>query len=289
MKNDRKGPGDYIHRVSEDTKRYAQEILKENEKLRLQTLKLTNELDRRSREFEQASEMMNQTSNFRMMVNLLEEQVEVLKRRNLEISKEALSQKNEADRLKEQISRIEAENREFSEQYAFVERNSNNLMNLYVTSYRMHETLDRKEVLDAISETVINLIGSEDFALFELDNGGDTLSLVSSFGIDEEHFQKIQLGQGPIGETTEMGVTFVANQGEGKNGLPDDKSLLALVPLKLDDRVIGAIAIFSLLPQKQELEDVDYELFDLLATHAATALYCTRLHSGIKGEGAAEV
>ena len=39
-----------------------------------------------------------------------------------------------------------------------------------------------------------------------------------------------------------------------------------------------AIAIFGLLPQKQELAPVDYELFDLLATHAATALFCTRIH-----------
>jgi GAF domain-containing protein len=42
--------------------------------------------------------------------------------------------------------------------------------------------------------------------------------------------------------------------------------------------VTGAIAIFRLLPQKVGLEEVDRELFELLATHAATALYCTQLH-----------
>ena len=44
-------------------------------------------------------------------------------------------------------------------------------------------------------------------------------------------------------------------------------------------RVTGAIAIFRLLPQKTGFEEVDRELFELLATHAATALYCTALHA----------
>jgi hypothetical protein len=34
-----------------------------------------------------------------------------------------------------------------------------------------------------------------------------------------------------------------------------------------------------LLEQKRSIEPVDYELFDLLATHAATALYCANLHA----------
>ncbi|MCU1350031.1 MAG: hypothetical protein JWO56_3061, partial [Acidobacteria bacterium] len=42
-----------------------------------------------------------------------------------------------------------------------------------------------------------------------------------------------------------------------------------------------AIAIFTLLPQKPGLEPVDIELFDLLASHAASALYVTRIASGV--------
>jgi hypothetical protein len=43
--------------------------------------------------------------------------------------------------------------------------------------------------------------------------------------------------------------------------------------------VTGAIALFRLLPQKAGFQAVDRELFDLLATHAATALYCSGLHA----------
>jgi hypothetical protein len=53
------------------------------------------------------------------------------------------------------------------------------------------------------------------------------------------------------------------------------------VPLKLEGKVMGVIAIFRLLPQKGGIEDLDRELFDLLATQAAFALYCTGLHAKV--------
>jgi GAF domain-containing protein len=55
--------------------------------------------------------------------------------------------------------------------------------------------------------------------------------------------------------------------------------MTACVPLVVDGRVTGAVAIFRLLEHKRGLEDVDSELFSLLGTQAATALYCTRLVS----------
>jgi hypothetical protein len=39
------------------------------------------------------------------------------------------------------------------------------------------------------------------------------------------------------------------------------------------------IAIFRLLSHKLRIEDVDRELFELLAAQASVALYCTRLHA----------
>jgi hypothetical protein len=47
--------------------------------------------------------------------------------------------------------------------------------------------------------------------------------------------------------------------------------------LKLDGRVTGALALFRLLPHKGGYQPLDNELFDLLATQAAVALYCTSL------------
>src|SRR6266478_3376158 len=54
---------------------------------------------------------------------------------------------------------------------------------------------------------------------------------------------------------------------------------LAVIPLKIKDTVIGVITINKLLFQKTAFTTMDYELFTLLAGHAATALFSAKLYS----------
>jgi GAF domain-containing protein len=54
---------------------------------------------------------------------------------------------------------------------------------------------------------------------------------------------------------------------------------LVCIPLKIKEHVIGVIAIYKPLIQKQAFTDVDYELFSMLAGHAATALFSSKLYS----------
>jgi len=49
--------------------------------------------------------------------------------------------------------------------------------------------------------------------------------------------------------------------------------------LKIKDQVIGVIVLYKLLPQKTQFANVDYELFTLLAGHAATAIFSSRLYT----------
>jgi len=65
-------------------------------------------------------------------------------------------------------------------------------------------------------------------------------------------------------------------------------SLTAVIPLKVEGKVTGVIAIFRLLPQKQALATVDRELFGLLGSHAAMALYCSGLHARMHAGQAAD-
>ena len=175
--------------------------------------------------------------------------------------------------LRERVQTIEEESRSFSARYVEVEQQNTNLANLYVASYQLLGTLDRDRILEAIKEIVINLIGSEELAIFELTNG--RLELAGSFGLDQAEWASVALGHGIVGLCGETGVRFLTGEVLQPSGR--EEKLTACIPLKLDDQVVGAIAIFSLLPQKPGLEPVDLELFDLLASHAASALYCTRL------------
>jgi GAF domain-containing protein len=54
---------------------------------------------------------------------------------------------------------------------------------------------------------------------------------------------------------------------------------LACIPLKIKEHVIGVISIYRLFVQKEGFTAVDYELFSLLAGHAATAIFSSRLYS----------
>ena len=58
-------------------------------------------------------------------------------------------------------------------------------------------------------------------------------------------------------------------------------------PLRIRDRVVGAIVVWEFLQQKTELQDVDHELFNLLAAHAATAIYSAQLAQDhqVRGDG----
>jgi K+-sensing histidine kinase KdpD len=175
---------------------------------------------------------------------------------------------------------VRAETAGYSSRYAEIEHQNSNLANLYVASYRLHGTLDRQEVVAAIQEIIANLIGSEEAALFEVEPDTQVLELVASFGVDADKWRAVPMDQGLIGRAARTGEVFVAGEDEGT---PEgaESGLTACVPLKLDGRVMGLVAIFGLLPQKVAIEDLDRELFDLLATQAAFALYCTALHAKV--------
>ena len=176
--------------------------------------------------------------------------------------------------LQQRLDAIESESRRFAERYVEVEQQNTNLANLYVASYQLNGTLDRERVIAAVQEIVINLIGSEELAIWEVEEELNALSLIGSFGIDTDEWAGIPIGKGTIGMVAETGLRFIADA-------PADReaALTACIPLKLDDKVVGVIGIFRLLQQKQGLEDIDYELFDLLGSHAASALFCTNLYS----------
>lgn len=244
---------DYVSRAADDTQRLLRELLQETEKLRA---------------IASAAEREN---------SLLQTQI-------ANVTAELERHRVEQMELRKQLKQIEQESERFTEDLAVVEQRNSNLANLYVSSYQLHGTLDRGAVLEAIKEIVINLIGSEELAVFELSDDGRFFELVTSFGVDDSRYLRLGVSDHPIGRLAMTGETFIEGQ---SNANADADGLVVSVPLKLDGRVTGVISIFSLLPHKPGLQELDFELFDLLGTHAATALYCTGLQARIAAGAAA--
>jgi transcriptional regulator with GAF, ATPase, and Fis domain len=126
---------------------------------------------------------------------------------------------------------------------------------------------------------VMNLIGAEEFSIMMLDERTNELTIVAQEGMGPEARSSVKLGDGIIGSTAKAGEAFY------REGDPTDLSgidylhPLVCIPLKIKEHVIGVIAIYKLLVQKQTFSSMDYELFSMLAGHAATALFSSKLYS----------
>lgn len=179
--------------------------------------------------------------------------------------------------MEARFRRVEEENKEFADRYIEIEEQNNNLANLYVASYQLHSTLDYREVVRIVQEIVINLIGAEAFHLFMVSEKTGHLELETSEG-QVAPVQVIERGQGPIGKAANSGENFFAEQVAFKEPTPFDQPI-AVIPLKIKESVIGVISIHKLLVQKTAFTTMDYELFTLLAGHAATAIFSAKLYS----------
>jgi hypothetical protein len=173
--------------------------------------------------------------------------------------------------------KVEEENKEFADRYIEIEEQNNNLANLYVASYQLHSTLDYKEVVRIVQEIIINLIGAEAFHLFIVSDKAPVLELESSEG-QACPVSSIPIGQGRIGVAAQTGENFFADKVAHSEPTAFDDPI-ACIPLKIKDSVIGVISINKLLVQKTAFTTMDYELFTLLAGHAATAIFSAKLYS----------
>jgi putative methionine-R-sulfoxide reductase with GAF domain len=275
------GHAAYVRKVQEDTQSFAQELIAEVERLKVLLASLESEKETLLGQSRDIEEIVRTNDILRAQAVGLESELARLRAQTNLMRTESDRHRQEEASLQAQIERVRKETEEYTARYAAVEQQNSNLANLYVASYRLHGTLDRQEVVAAVQEIIANLIGSEEAALYEVDPETQQLQLLAALGLDREDCPPIPVGSGLIGLTARTGEILVVDpaQPSGATGL--ESRLTACVPLKLEGKVMGVIAIFRLLPQKGGIEDLDRELFDLLATQAAFALYCTGLHAKV--------
>jgi transcriptional regulator with GAF, ATPase, and Fis domain len=231
---------------------FTQELMRENERLRFHIVELENARSALPSSAGQTGD------NSRLLARISE-----LEREKKEIL--------------ERIRLVEEENKDFANRYVEIEAENNNLANLYIASYQLHSTLDFREVLQIISEIVINLIGAEIFAIMLLDEKTGMLEAVATEGVDRQDIPRVKIGSGVIGEVARTGENYFVPDIHAY--CMDSESPMVCIPLKIKEQCIGALVIYKLLVQKKSFADLDYELFTLLAGHAATAVFSSRLYS----------
>ncbi|PLX90725.1 MAG: diguanylate phosphodiesterase [Desulfuromonas sp.] len=224
---------------------FTQDLLKENERLRYQVLKLEKALP------------AGETG-----------EVARLKGRIGELESEKLE-------ILSQIKTIEQENQDYDNRYNEIEAENNLLANLYISSYQLHSTLDLTEIIRIIQEILLNLVGVEQFSIMLLDETQKTLRPLVVEGADPQHVSSVQVGEGVIGAVAQSGERRLLGPEESADVFADP---IAVIPLVVGTDVIGVLNLYRLLQQKVNFTNIDEELFNLLGTHAATAIFTAMLH-----------
>ncbi len=128
---------------------------------------------------------------------------------------------------------------------------------------------EQSDAIEAVREIVSNFLGSEEMALFDF--RGVEARTMWSFGA---HAGKCNLrdalSEKDLGTIT-RGECVVEDSGSGPVG--SIKRAQAFVPLRLEGRTMGVLAILQLLPQKAGFDAADMDLLKLLSKEAGKALF----------------
>ncbi|MEO5760931.1 MAG: GAF domain-containing protein [Vicinamibacteria bacterium] len=221
-----------------------------------------------------AEELFEQNERLKSLVASLEEKHSLISEELSSLRDERDSLRTERGKLKNVLDEALAQNRRDIERSALVEQQCTSLANLYVATFKLHGSLERQEVLSAISEIVVNLVGCENFGVFE--RTGPTLKLIGEFPTHPSTIKEISVEKSFVADVCAEGGPWIAGR-DAVTGSPVPEDVTAVIPLRLRSELTGAIVLFALLPQKGgSFGDVDIELMDLLTAHAATALYASR-------------
>jgi len=221
-----------------------------------------------------AEELFEQNERLKSLVASLEEKQNQISEELSSLREERDALRSERVKLKHVLDEALAQNRRDIERSAMVEQQCTSLANLYVATFKLHGSLERSDVLAAISEIVVNLVGCEHFGVFER-NGAD-LNLIGEFPSHPSPVKQLPAETGFVADIFKASGPWIA----GRDPMPASKvpdDVTAVIPLRLGSELTGAVVLFTLLPQKGgSFGDVDLELMDLLTAHAATALFASR-------------
>jgi len=201
---------------------------------------------------------------------------EALKKIELEREKESLLS---------QFSQAEAVSNRFTTRYSEIEEELANLANLYVASYQLHSAIRLPTVVQHLRELLAQLVGARSHAVYVADQDKRLLVPVSSDGVELDRLPRVKLvdaAEPPKGGAAVLERVFLTGVPHIEEGDVAHSGLdapAACVPMRIEDRTVGVIAVYELLAQKERFVPVDFELFKMLAAHAATALVGAMLYA----------
>lgn len=239
---------------------YTEELLHENQELRVEILQLQNDNAR----------LRAQVASDDAIKELLRT-VE-----GLETERQALLEKSET---------LEAGRAAHEGRTAEIENEFSDLANLYIATHQLHASLTVPNVVRQLKDMVGQLVGAHAFVIYVLDRGAGQAVPVAYEALLPEDLAPVSLEGTPLGDVCLVAIPKIRKEGSLTQGSLDDP--LAIIPLLADGCAVGVISIVSLLGHKTHWADVDRELFKLLGAQAGAALIAANLYADITDPGSA--
>jgi hypothetical protein len=143
-----------------------------------------------------------------------------------------------------------------------------------VASNQLHSSLSPRGVTRRIKEVLAQLVGAERYCMY-LANGDNTeLVPIAYEGVAGSALTPVKIADSELGQALLKGAASVSDHDPTAGTV---QRPAAIIPLTVDEKTVGVIAIFSTLAQKKRFDTVDFELFKLLGQHAAAALVSASL------------
>jgi hypothetical protein len=245
---------------------------------------LRNESDLLLKKFSRGAKL---TEEFVREVELLQDRLRILEAENAglrakveadEAIRDLLAKierlESEKRELVSRFHRVEEVNSEFTARVQEVESEFANLANLFVASNQLHSSLSPRGVTRRIKEVLAQLVGAERYCMYLANSDSTELIPIAYEGVAGSSLTPVKIADSELGEALLKGAASVSDHDPTQGSITRPA---AIIPLTVDEKTVGVIAIFSTLAQKKRFDTVDFELFKLLGQHAAAALVSASL------------
>jgi hypothetical protein len=193
--------------------------------------------------------------------------------------RDLLTKIEELERDKKELmgrsSQAEGAGGDYSHRFEEVEDELSNLANLYVATTQLYSAHTVRALLRTMKELLGQFLGGAAFAIYLASDDKKELIAIASEGVNRAEIARLSATAQRVGETFSKGELFFDREADTSKGTVERPA--AVIPLKLDEIIIGVIVIFATLTQKTEFGRVDSELFKLLGDHAGSALVSARV------------
>lgn len=149
-----------------------------------------------------------------------------------------------------------------------LEHENYHLASMYVAGLQFHSARTLPEVLQTITEILLNFVGIGAFTLFVLDEERQMLFALAREGGDIEACGEVAVSEG--GAIAAM-IQRARPWTRGDPAYADDSAIMYL-PLVSNRRLVAVLRLESFLAQKPGFDDNDFSLLSMISEHAGIAI-----------------